>query len=144
MQKRVSDLPALLPPGVHPVTVEWLQQICVGDFPLSRSRTHIWEGFNRIYRQLLELAVPCRLIVDGSFLTQEIEPGDIDFSVCVTPEFYESCDQRQLALLDWIGNDITIKQTHLCDCYLCVEYPEGHPEWFDGIQDRAFGLISSQ
>ena len=138
MQKRVSDLPPLLPPGVHSISMSWLQDRCVSAFGLSRTRPHILEGLNRICRMLQDLAIPCSLIIDGSFLTEEIEPNDIDFTVCVTPEFYESCTPKQLECLEWIRDSFDIKKTHLCDCYLCVEYPEGHPDWFDGIQDRSY------
>lgn len=138
MQKRVSDLPPLLAPGVHDITMEWLQESCVTAFPLSRTRPHILEGLNRICRRLEELGIPCSLIVDGSFLTKEIDPLDIDFAVCVTPEFYEICNPAQLECLEWIRDSFEIKQTHLCDCYLCVEYPKGHPDWFDGMQDRSY------
>jgi hypothetical protein len=138
MQKRDSDLPPLLPPGLHEIDFQWLQERCVDDFPLSRRRPHILEGLHRICRQLRDLAIPCTLIVDGSFLTEEIEPSDIDFTVCITPEFYESCTDAQLKLLEWIRDDFNIKKTHQCDCYLCVEYPKGHPDWWDGIQERSY------
>lgn len=138
MQKRISDLPPLLPPGIHQITREWLQTNCVDPFPLSRQRPQVIAGFDRIVDRLQSLKIPCHLIVDGSFLTEEIEPLDIDFAVCVTPEFYESCNADQLACLNWIRDAFDIKQTHACDCYLCVEYPQDHPAWFDGIQDRTF------
>ncbi len=140
MQKRVSDLPPLLTPGVHPISMQWLQDNCVIAFPLSKTRPHILEGLRRICQLLQTLSIPCILIVDGSFLTEEIDPNDIDFSVCVTPEFYEACNAVQLEFLEWIRDSFDIKKTHLCDCYLCVEYPEGHPDWFDGIQDRSYWI----
>ncbi|HZQ43846.1 MAG TPA: hypothetical protein VFA99_11375 [Acidobacteriaceae bacterium] len=138
MQKRVSDLPPLLSPGIHEISMQWLQENGVDAFSLSKTRPHILEGLARIVRQLEELRIECSLIVDGSFLTQEIDPLDIDFAVCVTPDFYESCDSAQLECLDWIRDSFDIKKTHLCECYLCVEYPEDHPEWFGGIQNRAY------
>jgi len=95
------------------------------------------KGFERIFRDLLGLKIVGDIVIDGSFLTEEIEPDDIDFTLVVTPEFYKACSPEQRKTLDWIGDDFSIKVTHLCDCYLCVEYPEGHPEYFDGIQNRA-------
>jgi hypothetical protein len=96
------------------------------------------DGFLKIVAMLESEHIPCDLLVDGSFLTEEIEPDDVDFAVIVTPEFYETCAPQQRQLLDWIGDDQTIKNTHLCDCYLCVDYKPDHPIWFDSICDRAW------
>ena len=138
MQKRISDMPPLLGAGVHSVTIEWIREHCVLAFPLSSSRQPILDGFMRLIRQLEAEKIPCDVIVDGSYFTEEIDPLDIDLSVCVTPEFYESCTISQLSTLEWIRDSFQIKTTHLCDAYLCVEYPEGHPDWYEGVQNRAF------
>lgn len=97
------------------------------------------DGFLKIIAMLKEQAIPCELIVDGSYLTEEIEPDDIDFSVVVSPDFYdEIASDSQRKLLDWIGDDKTIPTTHLSDCYLCVEYREGDRfgVWFQGFCDK--------
>jgi hypothetical protein len=135
---RVSDLVPLLPPGIHTVTMADLRSIGVDRFPLSTVRGEIFAGFRRIVCDLITAKVICDLVVDGSFLTEEIEPGDIDFAVCVSSEFYDSCSPEQLQLLHWIRDDFSIQETHLCDCYLCVEWPPGHPEYFEGLQNRRF------
>ena len=96
------------------------------------------DGFRKIVVMLEEKGISCELLVDGSYLTEEIEPDDIDFAVVVTPEFYDHCTSEQRALLDWIGDNKDIPATHLCDCYLCVNYIEGDPMWFEGICDRAW------
>lgn len=133
-----TDLPPLLTPGEHSLDIEELRSLCVQNFPLSVTRSEIMHGFDRIIADLVNLHIPCDLVVDGSFLTQEIDPDDIDFVVVVTPEFFETCTPKQLHYLEWIRDDSKIKETHLCDCYLCVEYPKSHPEYFDGIQNREY------
>jgi hypothetical protein len=138
MQKRVSDLPPLLAPGVHPMTVDGLIEIGQTPFPLSQTRPEIIKGFKRMLDDLYRLAIPCTLIVDGSFLTEEIDPLDLDFTVCVSPEYYDACEGEQLAYLDWIRDSKEIKKTHLCDSYLCVDFPQDHPDWFDGIITREY------
>lgn len=107
-------------------------------FPLSTTRAAIFEGFSRLIRRLTEARIVCDLVVDGSFLTEEIEPEDIDLAVVVTPVFYENCSSGQRSVLDWIRDDFTIRQTHLCDCYLCVEFGPADPQYFEGIQNRAY------
>ena len=83
-----SDFPGLLPLGVHDVTIEQLRSRCVTNFPVSVNRPRIFEGFLKIVRRLLDQEVAGNLVVDGRFLTEEIEPKDIDFALCVSPELY--------------------------------------------------------
>src|SRR5258708_32163807 len=137
MSDRISDCLPLLPAGQHVITLEQLWDTCVRKFPLLTTRREIIKGFERIFHDLSRLNIIGDLVIDGSFLTEEIEPDDIDFTLVVTPEFYETCSAEQRKILDWIGDDFSIKITHLSDCYLCVEYPEGHPEYLDGLQNRA-------
>lgn len=98
------------------------------------------DGFRQIVAMLEKERISCELIVDGSFLTEEIQPDDIDFAVVVTPDSYDHCTKQQRELLDWIGDSKEIAKTHLCDCYLCVNYKEGDAEWFEGFCDRAWWL----
>jgi hypothetical protein len=138
MARPKEDLPPLLQPGEHAVELGALECMCVDEFPLSQTRAEIMRGFDRIYNDLIRLKIPCDIVFDGSFLTKEIDPDDVDFAVVVAPELYESCSREQLKYLDWIRDEHSIRTTHLCHCYLSVEYPKSHPEYFDGIQNREF------
>lgn len=140
MSERVSDCEPLLPPGEHVLTLEQLKVLGVYDFPLSKTRRDIIKGFERIANDLIGSGISGDLIVDGSFLTREIDPDDIDFALIISPEFYELCSPEQRKLLEWIRDDFSIASTHMCDCYLCVEYPESHPEYFEGIQNREYWI----
>jgi hypothetical protein len=138
MSAPFSELPGILAVGIHELTLDRLIAIGVTNFPLSQRRAPIMEGFRQIFQMLREQGITGDVIVDGSFLTEEIDPKDIDFSLCVSPEFYENSSASQRKLMDWIGDDQTIKNNYLCDCYLCVEYPQGHEQYFDGIQNRLY------
>jgi hypothetical protein len=140
MSDRISDALPLLEPGTHLLSIKQVQELCVEKFSLSTKRKVIYEGFCKIVNQLRELKIPCELIVDGSFLTEEIEPDDIDFAVVVSPEFYDGCTAEQRVLIEWIRDDFSIRDTHLCDCYLCVEWPEDHELYFEGLQNRAYWI----
>jgi hypothetical protein len=69
-----------LPPGVHLCTLEEIKER-FGRFRISDRRS-------RLYRQLVEYVALARtsgevqaLIIDGSFVTEKVEPGDIDLIV---------------------------------------------------------------
>jgi hypothetical protein len=135
---RISDFPALLDPGLHALDTNGLWRLGVSGFPLSKRRQKIFAGFMEIACKLVEYGVQGDLIVDGSFLTQEIEPSDIDFTLCVSEHFYLGSSGMQRSYLDWISDDQSIKQTHLCDCALCVDCAPGSKMYFDGIQNRKY------
>src|SRR5690348_14934848 len=138
MAREKEDFPPLLPAGEHVLSVEEIRSMCVDDFPLSVTRAEIMRGFEIIFSELLAFGIPCDIVFDGSFLTKEIDPDDVDFAVVVTPEFFESCNKEQTKYLEWIRDEFSIKETHKCDCYLVVEYPPSHPLYCDGDQNRAF------
>ena len=140
MSNRTSDCPPLLEPGEHVRSVDQLRELCVTAFPLSTKRYAIFDGFRKIVGMLEQQRIPCEVVVDGSYLTKEIDPDDIDFAVVVSPSFYESCNPEQRKLLDWIGDDKNIKREHLCDCYLCVDFKPGDSGWFQGICDREWWI----
>ena len=138
MAMRVSDFPGLLPGGVHAIDIDHLLYLGVHRLPLSKRRAAIMAGFMEIACKLVEHAIVGDIIIDGSFLTEEIEPDDLDFTLCVSQDFYISSVGARRAYLDWIGDDKTIATTHLCDCYLCVECEPDSPMYFDGIQTRQY------
>jgi hypothetical protein len=128
-----EDWPPLFGPGEHVLCLEQLFILGVEFFPLSKERKIIFSGFRKIVGELDRLEIPAVLIVDGSFLTEEIDPDDIDFVVVLAPDYFDACEGERLAYLEWIRDDKTIKATHRCDCNLCIEFESGHPIYFDGI-----------
>lgn len=127
----------LLPFGINPVSFDLLIELCIRRFPLSQTRPLVERGLVEIYSKLVVERILGDLIIDGSLLTSKIDASDADLVLCVDARFYEHCNERQRTLLDWIEN-VNLKPTHYCDIYLCVEWPKGHPIWFEGIQDREF------
>lgn len=95
-------------------------------------------GFKNIYRRAQNLDIEGDLVIDGSFLTEEIDPDDIDFALVVSPEFYDNCNAEQRKFLEWIRDDFSIAKQYLCDSYLCVEWQQGHEQYFDGLQNRKY------
>jgi len=75
----------LLQKGIHEMTVEQLYECCVSSFsPNHARREHLFLQLTDflIYFQSLGFS-PAEVWVDGSFLTQKPEPGDIDLLITV-------------------------------------------------------------
>jgi hypothetical protein len=89
----------LFPDGIHPITLGELKKIGVDAFPLSLNRPKIYRGFCELLNMLEIAGIWGDIIVDGSFITEEIEPLDIDSSLCVSHAYFESCSGPQFRLL---------------------------------------------
>ena len=60
-----------------------LKSMVVDKFPLSKRRQELWNNLVKIVDKLKALKVPCKIWGDGSFLTEKIDPSDVDFVVDV-------------------------------------------------------------
>jgi hypothetical protein len=121
-----SDFPPLLAPGLHPMTMQQLQDLCVRPFTLSTSRPLIIEGVRYVARQLEEIGVIADLWIDGSFLTEKITPDDADIVLRIDSNQMPSPTPEQLERIRWV-RDEDLKTPFYCDTYVFVEFPIGHP-----------------
>ncbi|MCQ2737437.1 MAG: hypothetical protein MJ224_02395 [archaeon] len=74
----------LLPPGCHEITLPEIKSIFVDGFPDSRTRQSRYECFLKMYKELLFNVKSCiRILIDGSFVTDKLNPYDVDFSIVI-------------------------------------------------------------
>jgi hypothetical protein len=141
------EFPPLLPAGLHQMSVADVQGMCVAAFPLSQTRQVIFTGLQTVITELTTSGVQGEMWLDGSFLTEKIDPEDVDLVVRVQSNFYENCTAVQGTKLDWIEGNL--KVSHFCDSYLWVEFPVGHQhywlsEWMKAYWIRQFGFSRGQ
>ena len=60
------------------MTVAQLRSLCVTAFPLSTTRADVMEGLQSVVGRLERERVYGELWIDGSFLTNKINPNDVD------------------------------------------------------------------
>lgn len=72
------DFPALLQPGMHRLSIDQLRGLAVDPFPADLRRAELFRKFGIWTDSLTALGVCGTLWIDGSFLTQKENPGDID------------------------------------------------------------------
>lgn len=101
------------------------------------------DGLETVVAKLTTEKIEADVWVDGSFLTEKIDPNDSDIVVAVDSNFLAAASAEQNKVLDWIKSNL--KDTHRCDSYLHVEYPAGHAlagysEWMRAYWIRQFGF----
>ena len=107
-------------------------------FPLSKTRSDIMAGLSDVVQQLRDKAIQGEVWVDGSFVTEKIDPEDVDVVLRVWSDFVENCTSAQQQVLDWVvGN---LKDSHHCDSYLLTEYPDNHPLYWYGHFEYAYWM----
>lgn len=139
-----EEFPPLLEPGFHVITLAELRSRCVAAFPLSKTRPQIMDGFEKFVNLLRSEAIVCDLWVDGSFLTQKIDPEDVDIVLCVQSALYEDGTTSQQNLLDLVLV-ADLKPDYFCDAYLLWQYREddelhARGEWLRAYWIRQFGF----
>ncbi len=119
------QFPPLLADGFHRRTVAEIRAICVKAFPTSITRRGIMEHLEDIIRHLSADKVKGSLWIDGSFVTEKIDPSDVDIIVHVASAIYEG-DSKKRGAVDWAVADERCS-THSSDGYAWIECKRGHP-----------------
>jgi hypothetical protein len=94
-----SDHAPLWPVGLVVLTVEEVKKRCVEAFPESSTRAELMGQFEGVWARLVACKVPGELWLDGSFVTDKLNPLDIDFVLIVdalqydkSPDLRRACD----------------------------------------------------
>jgi hypothetical protein len=132
------DLPPLFQLGFHRKTMAELEEVCVTNFALSTSRAGIFSGLKEFVERLEKAAITGEIWVDGSFLTEKINPKDVDVILRIQGSLYNAGTPDQRAAIDWViaNQKLTLK----CDSYVLMEYPEGDPLHEEGDWWHAWWL----
>lgn len=118
----------LLAPGLHKITLADLRQLCVDAFPLSRTRIRIMVGLEYFVSVFSVNQIKAEVWVDGSFLTEKINPNDCDLVVGVDAERLDYDKPLEHLLTEIIEDHDYIKRAIYCDTYLRFQWPIGHAD----------------
>ncbi len=120
------------------MSLEKLEELCVKSFPLSQTRRAIMDGFREVVRRIVEARLEGELWINGSFLTEKIDPLDIDFFVVVPARFYDLGTDDQRYALEWLmSKEDEPKHKYRCHTDVAFLYPEGSNEAY--LSDQVLG-----
>src|SRR4051794_12451076 len=100
-----ASFPCLFPLGFHHLTLMEVETVCVDLFPLSQSRRGLMDGLTQFSDTLVAAGVACDLWLDGSFLTEKIDPKDVDVVVRCSHAIYDAGTPAQRQALDWVNDN---------------------------------------
>lgn len=142
------EFPPLLPHGFHQYSLETLRALCVDQFNGSLTRVAIMDGLERVIARLNSTGLKMDVWVNGSFLTQKLNPDDVDFAARIEEAEWRAADANQKSAVRWL-NVTDLKPDHRCDAYAFVEFDQnsvavsGGWEWDRAYWLRQFGFSRS-
>ena len=81
------------------MTLIEVRQLCVDNFPNSETREPVMNGLEYVVYRLTEAGICGDLWVDGSFLTEKIDPNDVDLLLHIKPDFYDVATHEQKQII---------------------------------------------
>lgn len=121
-----EEFPPLLPAGLQKMTLTELKTLVVDKFTYSQSRPALWSNFMEIIDKLIDEKIPCDIWVDGSSLTEKINPDDVDFVVELPIALLSTFNQTQISLIEHLGTQ-AFKQGKKLHSFVKLTAPAGHP-----------------
>lgn len=142
--------PTLLAPGFHKFALDELPKTFVVPFASSQRRFMLLAGLKRFVEELAALAIKGELWFDGSFVTEKIDPDDIDLVVVLDPASVAELTLQQQRNVQQLFDNPSARAKYNCDVYFTlssdvnmVAYWRG---WFcfkrDGRTPKGIGFIS--
>ena len=116
----------LLEPGLHVMSLDDLENLTVNNFPLSTVRSKYMNNLRTLLTQLSNVDVIGEVWVNGSFLTEKIDPEDVDVLLRCPAAEHDNGARTKRSAIDWS----VARERHedlSCDAYLLPEYPVGDP-----------------
>ncbi len=116
-----------LAPGLHKMSLDEIEAAFVSDFPFSSTRSDIIEGFKRHLDELKAIIPDFEQLLNGSFVTNKNDPGDVDLVCFIDAEKVDALPPESREEFEALLSGPKTKETHLCDAYFVPVYPENHP-----------------
>jgi hypothetical protein len=97
------EFPALLPPGFHQFDIASLRRLCVLRFPDSITRPRIMENLSNIIDTINRTGIRGEVWIDGSFLTDKLNPDDVDLIFSIASAVFVSLSPDNRRFYHWFS-----------------------------------------
>lgn len=108
------------------MTESEMKSLLVDGFPLSTRRKTLWENLLKLIDELKSEKLPCKLWIDGSYVTKKLEPDDIDLIVEVDVGKLQNATASQKALLAKISGQAYHAAPMKLHTFFIYSAPAGH------------------
>jgi hypothetical protein len=110
-----EEFPPLWSQGFHELSLTDVENACVSAFDLSTTRKDLMAALQLVVEQLNENGIAGEIWLDGSFVTEKINPKDVDFILVADSSVYDEGTDEQRAVLDGLTDGELWRPPLLCD-----------------------------
>ncbi len=123
-----AEFPPLLKQGFHELTRSALRTMCVDAFPDSQVRRDIMAGLEVVLERVENVGINGIIWLDGSFTTEETDPGDVDFVLIADQKYRAEGSDEQQECVEWlIARENDPKASFRCDTDVILEFDSDSP-----------------
>lgn len=115
--------------------------MCVAPFKgRSTTRDIIIQGLETVVTEMLAAKIEGKIWIDGSFLSEKIDPSDVDILAELRGEFYESATIDQRQIMDAIDQNIHKAGLRVDSRSWKFYDDKGHADYWDSVWWQGFWL----
>lgn len=122
----------ILSAGFHDYDEAKLEKDFLYAFPGSITRDKLVKGLNKYINCLKAIQIPFELWIDGSFVTNKMDPNDIDLLIIASKQKCDMLPSDKQALFSELINNPKAKTNFYCDVFFCVAEDEPHKSYWRG------------
>jgi hypothetical protein len=111
---------------VLPASLAEMYARYVAAYNSSKSRPAIWDGWMEHRRAIEALGITYATLVNGSFITNRLDPGDVDLCYLVDAADVNALTGPNQAAFRTLFDVAHCKKTYRCDPYSVSAYPLTH------------------
>lgn len=115
--------------GLHEMAIDQIEEDFVTQFPHSSTRKAIIEGYKKHSSELKDVVKEYVQFIDGSFVTNKNDPGDIDLVCFMDGDMLDALPPAEQHKLMQLLSGPATKAGYMCDAYYCISYPDTHPKF---------------
>ena len=126
----MPDHQPLFKPGFHDINVEDLENHFVQPFNDSSRREFLTEKLRYFITRLKELETNLEIWLDGSYVTDKTEPGDIDLIVFIEPKDVNALSEdKKNTFSNLFGNPRLMKIRYNLDIFFAPKDQQSDDYW---------------
>ena len=135
-----EEFPPLLPAGLHSLDVNGRRRLCVERFGDSVTRPRIISNLENTIIEINRQGIMGQIWIDGSFLTEKLNPDDVDVALVLLRSTYQSLSVDQRHFFDNFRRTSRYDQYKIDNYGIVLEPAQATDQWMYAYWLRQFGF----